>query len=142
MHAFSTLGRALERTGKPGQALRAYRQRLALASNPATAPSPVIAGMTRVSAARDIGLLHLAQGRRRGVVDTLEPAVAWEPASNIPQWQAQMYTALGQARHKLGDTRSVLADMDRALSIYREIGDDNTAQTVQAMCHSSSPDRR
>ncbi|TVP38216.1 transcriptional regulator [Streptomyces griseus subsp. griseus] len=140
MHALSTLGRALERTGKPGQALRAYRQRLALASDPATAPSPLIAGMTRVSAARDIGLLHLAQGRWQEVVDTLEPAVAWEPASNIPQWQAQMYTALGQARHKLGQTRNALADMDRALSIYRQIGDDNTAQTVQAMRHGLTSD--
>ncbi|WP_239697228.1 helix-turn-helix domain-containing protein [Streptomyces sp. OspMP-M43] len=140
MHAFSTLGRALERTGNPVQALRAYQQRLALASNPATAPSPVIADMTRVSAARDIGMLHLAQGRWQAVVDILGTAVAWEPASNIPQWQAQMYTALGQARHELGQTRNALADMDRAMSIYREIGDDDTARTVQVMRRRLAPD--
>lgn len=142
MHALSTLGRALERTGKPVQALRAYRQRLALASDPATAPSPVIAEMTRVSAARDIGLLHLAQGRWQEVVDTLGPAVARESASNIPQWQAQMYTALGQARHELGQTRDALADMDRALSIYRRIGDDHSARTVQVMLSGLTPDLR
>lgn len=140
MHALSTLGRALERTGKPDRALRAYRQRLALASDPATAPSPVIAGMTRVSAARDIGLLHLAQGRWREVVETLEPAVAWEPASNIPQWQAQMYAALGRARRELGQLRGALADMDRAIAIYQRIGDDNTAQTVRALRNSVNPD--
>ncbi|MFC9285757.1 tetratricopeptide repeat protein [Streptomyces sp. NPDC057052] len=139
MHALSTLGRALERTGKPDRALRAYRQRLALASDPATAPSPVIAGTTRVSAARDIGLLHLAQGRWREVVETLEPAVAWEPASNIPQWQAQMYAALGRARRELGQLRGALADMDRAIAIYQQIGDDNTAQTVRALRNSLNP---
>ncbi|MEU2774382.1 AAA family ATPase [Streptomyces sp. NPDC007162] len=139
MHALSVLGRALERTGKPDHALRAHQRRLALASDPATAPSPVIAEMTRVSAARDIGLLHLAQGRYRDVVDTLEPAVTWEPASNIPQWQAQMYVTLGRARHELGENQGALADMDRALSIYRHIGDDNTAQTVQALRNSVNP---
>ncbi|MFI0192971.1 ATP-binding protein [Streptomyces sp. NPDC017082] len=133
MHALSTLGRALERTGKPDQALRAYRRRLALASDPATAPSAVIAGMTRVSAARDIGLLHSAQGQWHEAVETLEAAVAWEPASNIPQWQAQMYATLGRARRELGQVERASGDVDRAIAIYRQIGDDTAVRALQAL---------
>ncbi|MDO0924094.1 helix-turn-helix domain-containing protein [Streptomyces sp. TG1A-8] len=139
MHALSTLGRALERTGKPHQALRAYGRRLALAADPATAPSPVIAGMTRVSAARDIGLLHITQGRWREAVETLEAAVAWEPASNIPQWQAQMYAALGRARRELGQNRRGSADVDRAIAIYRRIGDDRAMKALQPLRDSLGP---
>ncbi|MGV4891790.1 ATP-binding protein [Streptomyces viridosporus] len=139
-HALSTLGRALERTGKPDEALRAYRHRLTLASDPTTAPSPVIAGMTRVSAARDIGLLHITQGRWREAIETLELAVAWEPASNIPQWQAQMYAALGRARRELGQTEGALADVDRAIAIYQQIGDDNAIKAIQVLRNGLGPD--
>ncbi|MER6349597.1 ATP-binding protein [Streptomyces sp. NPDC001595] len=139
-HALSTLGRALERTGKPDEALWAYRHRLTLASDPATAPSPVIAAMTRVSATRDIGLLHITQGRWREAVETLEPAVGWEAASNIPQWQAQMYAALGRARQELGQTAGASADMDRAIAIYQKIGDDAATKALQALRNGVGPD--
>lgn len=138
-HALSVLGRSLERAGRPDEALRAYQHRLALASDPATAPSPVIAGMTRVSAARHIGLLHMAQGRWREAVETLESAVAWEPASNIPQWQAQMYAALGRARRQLGQIQGALDDMDRAVEIYRQIGDDDAVEAMHALRGSLAP---
>ncbi|PZT71779.1 transcriptional regulator [Streptomyces sp. AC1-42W] len=132
-HALPALGKALERTGKPDEALRAYKYRLALASDSAVSTSPVIAGMARVSAARDIGLLHIAQGKWREAVDTLEPAVTWEPASNIPQWQAEMYAALGRVRRQLGQTEGALADVSRAIAVYQQIGDDNAMEAIQAL---------
>ncbi|MFI8194477.1 ATP-binding protein [Streptomyces sp. NPDC085946] len=140
MHSLSTLGKALERIGKPDEALWAYKHRLTLASDPATAPSPMIAEMTRVSAARDIGLLHITQRRWQEAIETLEPAVAWEPASNIPQWQAQMYAALGRARRELGQTGGALADVDRAIAIYQQIGDDNAIKAIQALRNGLGPD--
>lgn len=133
MHALAVFGIALERSGRPQDALRCYQYRLALASDPATAPSPAVSGMTRVSAARDIGRLHIAQKRWREAVETLELAVSWESASAIPQWQAQLYVTLGQARCAVGQTARGLADLDRAVAIYRRIGDASTAQAMQAV---------
>jgi hypothetical protein len=73
--------RALERAGKPDKALCAYRDRLTLASDPATAPSPVIAGMARVSPARDRGLLCTSRrdGGGKRLKDSSRPSPGNRP---------------------------------------------------------------
>ena len=116
-------GMALEAAGRIEEALESYRRRLALVSDPATAPTPLVASLARMAATRDLGVLLVAQGRWAEAVETIGPALASEAAGDVPQIQGQLYAALGEAHCALGRPALGLAELDRAVSIYRQVAD-------------------
>ncbi|WP_214405868.1 ATP-binding protein [Pseudonocardia lacus] len=121
-HALALAGRSLERSGRLDAALRTFRERLAAISDPATAPVAQVAAITRVSALFDIGRLHLRRAEYAAAVAALETALASEVAGAIPQWEAAMHLALGEARRGLGSADGARDELRRAEAVYRRIG--------------------
>ncbi|MCO1656778.1 ATP-binding protein [Pseudonocardia humida] len=122
-HALALAGRSLERTGRLDAALRTFRERLVAVCDPATAPVAQVAAITRVSALFDIGRLHMRRDEWAEAVAALETALASDVAGAIPQWQAAMYVALGEARGRLGSTAAAQDELRRAEAVRRRIGE-------------------
>lgn len=130
-YALAIAARSLEHAGHLDAALDAHRERLAVLTDPATAPVPQVAAISRVSALFDIGRVHMRREEWPTAVEALEAALGSEGAGAIPQWEAAMRRALAEARDRVGGAAAARVELRRAEAVQRRIGDGAHAERTR-----------
>ncbi len=138
--ALFSVGRAYEALGRTGDALRVYRQRLAVATDPASAPGPAVAGGTALSARASIGRLHASTGDWDAAVQVLRPTVALADAVAIPHLAAATLAILGEALCETGHRGEGLGHLRTAESLCQRLNDQPGTARVQALLHKHAED--
>lgn len=135
--ALGSVGRGYEELGRIDEALEIYHQKLAVVTDPATAPSSVVAAVSALSARVRIGGLHVERGEWSAAVEALSMAVAPAEAAGIPLLQARALTILGQALCKTGHRIEGVEHLQTAEAVYLRLNDTSETARIQALLRSA-----
>jgi tetratricopeptide (TPR) repeat protein/transcriptional regulator with XRE-family HTH domain len=127
------IARGHEELGRTDDALRVYRQRLALVADPVNGPSPSVADSTALSTRASIGRLYIGKGEWDAAVQVLLPVVALADTVAIPAMQALALAGLGTALCETGRCGEGLEHLRAAEALYRRLGNEPETARVRAL---------